>query len=84
MPDALLCSWAGFAGFYGGRTGEGGFGFGFGFYLQHCSPLVDTLLPAKTWAPATALSAFIETVRFRSDRKDGTYELKTDIWWELT
>ena len=45
-----------------------GFGFGFGFGLQHCSPVVDTLLPAKTWAHATALSAFIGTVRFRSIR----------------
>ena len=40
----------------------------FGFGIQHCSPVVDTLLPAKTWARATALSAFIGTVRFRSIR----------------
>jgi hypothetical protein len=45
-----------------------GFGFGFGFRLQYCRPVVGTLLPAKTWAPATVLSAFIRTVRFRSIR----------------
>ena len=43
-----------------------GFGFGFGFIIQHCCPVVDTLLPAKTWTPVRVLSAFIEAVRFRS------------------
>ena len=45
------------------------FGFWFLVFVYNtASPVVGTLLPAKTWARATVLSAFIGTVRFRSIR----------------
>ena len=57
------------------KVGTCGFGFGFGFIIQHCRPVVDTLLPAKTRATGHGTLCFHQDSEVSIDFSRTIYEI---------